>query len=94
MYYVYILWSKKSKIFYTGYTENLKKRLTEHNNGVSSSTKTHRPWMLVFYSAFNDKALAKNFENYLKSGSGKSFAYKRLVNVALKKDGDRRLGIP
>lgn len=35
MYYVYILWSSKSKIFYSGYTENLRNRIGEHNKGLS-----------------------------------------------------------
>ena len=86
MHYVYILWSSKSKNFYFGYTDDLKKRLDEHNKGLSKSTKPHRPWTLVFYSAFKNKKLAKDFERYLKSGSGKAFTYKRLVDVALKKD--------
>ena len=86
MYYVYILWSSKSKDFYFGYTEDLKKRLEEHNKGLSKVTKPYRPWSLVFYSAFQNKKLAKDFERYFKTGSGKAFAYKRLVDVALKKD--------
>ena len=87
MYYVYILWSKKSKNFYFGYTTDLKKRFEEHNEGLSPATKPFRPWKLVWYSAFSNKKLAKNFEKYLKTGSGKAFTYKRLVNSeALKKD--------
>lgn len=49
------------------------------------STKPHIPWRLVWYGAFETLQQAKDFERYLKSGSGKAFAYKRLVNVALKK---------
>jgi putative endonuclease len=86
MYYAYILWSSKSKIFYYGYTEDLQKRIKEHNNGISKSTSPHRPWKLLFYAGFKDKKLAKDFELYLKSASGKAFAYKRLVDIALKKD--------
>ena len=86
MYYVYILWSSKSKIFYSGYSENLRKRLEEHNKGLSKTTAPHRPWKIVFYATFESKKLAKDFELYLKTGSGKAFAYKRLVDVALKKD--------
>lgn len=87
MYYVYILYSSKSQNFYYGYTEDLKKRFKEHDDGLSKATAPFRPWILVYYSAFQIKKLAKDFEQYLKSGSGKAFAYKRLVNsVALKKD--------
>ena len=87
MYYVYILHSAKSKNFYVGYTTNLKSRLSSHNDGKVFSTKPYVPCVLVYYSAFENSKLAKDFEQYLKSGSGKAFMYKRLVNsVALKKD--------
>lgn len=86
MYYTYILRSSKSKLFYYGYTKDLKKRFEEHNKGLSFVTEPHRPWKLVFYAAFETMKQAKDFELYLKSGSGKAFAYKRLVNIALKKD--------
>ncbi len=86
MYYVYILKSSKSNILYFGYTTDLKKRFNQHNNGQSKFTKGHIPWKLVFYSAFPDEQKAKDFELYLKSGSGKAFTYKRLVNVVLAKD--------
>ena len=86
MYYVYILWSSKSKNFYYGYTEDLKKRIKQHNDGISFATKPYRPWKLVFYAAFDSMNLAKDFERYIKTGSGKAFAYKRLVPGALKKD--------
>lgn len=81
MYYVYILYSSESKKFYYGFTRNLRKRLVEHNEGLSKATKPFRPWKLVHYSAFEVESLAKDFEQYLKTGSGKAFAYKRLVSV-------------
>ena len=87
MFYVYILYSSKSKDFYYGYTANLKKRVEEHNKGLSKATKPYIPWRLVWYCAFENKRLAGDFERYIKSGSGKAFVYKRLVNsVVLKKD--------
>ncbi len=85
-YYVYILFSAKSRNFYYGYTDKLKERFVQHNSGLCKATKPEIPWRLVWYAVFEDKRRAKNFELYLKSGSGKAFAYKRLVNVALKKD--------
>ncbi|OGE00632.1 hypothetical protein A3J17_03085 [Candidatus Curtissbacteria bacterium RIFCSPLOWO2_02_FULL_40_11] len=94
MYYTYILRSSKSKIFYYGSTKDLKKRFSDHNNGLAKATKPYRPWKLVFYSAFETFKQAKDFEKYLKSGSGKAFAYKRLVNVALAKDVKGRISIP
>lgn len=90
MYYTYILRSSKSKIFYYGWTKDLRKRVREHNEGLSFATKPYVPWKLVFYAAFETEKQAKDFELYLKSGSGKAFAYKRLVNVALTKIPGRK----
>ena len=92
MYYVYILESSKSNILYYGYTEDLKKRMREHENGQSKFTKGNLPWKLVWYSAFSDKLKAKDFELYLKSRSGKAFTYNRLV--ALAKDAGEEKGAP
>lgn len=79
MYFVYILKSKKIGQLYVGYTPDLKRRLTRHNAGKVKSTKAYIPWVLVYYSAFENERLAKNFEHYLKTGSGRAFQYKRLV---------------
>ncbi|EKD85330.1 MAG: excinuclease ABC subunit C, partial [uncultured bacterium] len=79
MYYVYILKSSKSGILYYGYSLDLRKRLKEHNDGRSEFTRPHTPWQLVWYCAFPREKQAKDFELYLKSGSGKAFAKKRLV---------------
>jgi len=80
MYYTYILYSSKSKNFYFGYTENIRKRFEEHNVGLSKATVPYKPWQSVFYAAFDTMKKAKDFELYLKTGSGKAFAYKRLLN--------------
>lgn len=51
-YYVYILQSQKNNSLYIGYTSNLKKRLKEHNSGLSQATKPLAPYELIFYEAF------------------------------------------
>ena len=79
MFYTYILRSSKYDITYTGYTSDLKKRLQEHNNRESFASKPYAPFNLIFYAAFETEKLAKDFERYLKSGSGKAFINKRLV---------------
>ena len=86
MFYTYILLSSKFHKFYFGSTNNLKERLKLHNNDQVKSTKGGKPWELIWYGAFKTEKEARNFELYLKSGSGKTFAYKRLISVALKKD--------
>ncbi|OHA67164.1 MAG: excinuclease ABC subunit C [Candidatus Wildermuthbacteria bacterium RIFCSPHIGHO2_02_FULL_47_12] len=70
MFYVYILQSKKNSSLYIGYTNSLKQRFEEHNNGRSSATKPFRPYKLIFYEAFLSKQDAKFREEYLKSGWG------------------------
>ena len=79
MYYVYLLRSINSpEQTYRGYTEDLKTRLKDHNAGKSKHTAKYVPWELVSYHAFADKRKAQEFEHYLKTGSGKAFANKRL----------------
>ncbi|PIR43389.1 excinuclease ABC subunit C [candidate division WWE3 bacterium CG10_big_fil_rev_8_21_14_0_10_32_10] len=79
-YYVYILRSKRTpKETYIGFSENLKERIEEHNNGEVKSTKRYLPWKLESYIAFRNEYKALHFEKYLKVGSGKAFLNKRLL---------------
>jgi predicted GIY-YIG superfamily endonuclease len=79
MHYVYLLRSASSPDqVYTGYTEDLRQRLAEHNAGKSTHTQKHRPWTLETYLAFSDASKARDFERYLKTASGIAFARKRL----------------
>jgi predicted GIY-YIG superfamily endonuclease len=80
MYYVYLLRSINfPEQTYRGYAEDLKTRLKDHNAGKSTHTAKYAPWGLVSYHAFADKQKAREFEYYLKTGSGKAFANKRLL---------------
>jgi putative endonuclease len=78
VWYVYIIRSVSSpNQEYTGATANLKQRLLDHNTGKSTHTAKYRPWEVIWYSAFQDKYKALEFEKYLKSHSGRAFAKKR-----------------
>ena len=80
MYYVYIIKSINfPNQFYTGCTQDLDKRLSNHNSGTTSHTEKYRPWELVMYLAFSNKEKAVDFERYLKSHSGRAFKFKRLI---------------
>ena len=79
-YYVYILQSQKDQKFYTGYTNNLKRRLEEHNNAQVKSTKNRRPLKLVYYEFCLNKDDALHREKYLKSSWGKRYIKNRLKN--------------
>lgn len=80
MYYVYLIRSLHfSDQTYVGRTQDLKKRLSCHNFGGSSHTAKYKPWELVSFIGFKSEAAAIEFEKYLKSGSGRAFALKRLL---------------
>lgn len=49
MFYTYILESLKNGSQYVGYSSDLKKRLDEHNHGINISTKSHLPWVIIYY---------------------------------------------
>jgi len=66
MFYVYILKSTINKDLYIGYSEDLKRRLMEHNSGNVRATKPNRPWMLIYYEAYRDKRDASKREKHLK----------------------------
>jgi predicted GIY-YIG superfamily endonuclease len=79
MHYVYMLQSDGTAgQRYVGVTSDLRQRLRDHNSGKSAHTSKYRPWRLVTYVAFSERAKAEQFERYLKSGSGHAFARKRL----------------
>ena len=66
-FYVYALESLKDGNRYIGYTENLKGRLKEHNDGKSLSTEFRRPFKLIYFEGCLDKEDAKRREYYLKT---------------------------
>jgi putative endonuclease len=78
MFYTYALLSKKDSKFYIGYTNDLKKRLTQHNDGKSTATKNRRPFELVYYEACTNEKDALKREKYFKTGFGRRFLNNRL----------------
>ncbi len=78
MYYVYILRSSKDKKLYVGYTDDLKKRLTMHNEGKNFSTAPRRPFSLIYYEAYLNKEDAKEREKFFKTGWGRGYLKKVL----------------
>ena len=79
MNYVYILQSiTHPEQFYTGLCGDVAARLNSHNAGQSPHTSKYKPWRLLSYHYFDRPETAAAFERYLKSGSGRAFAGKRL----------------
>lgn len=76
--YVYVLLSEKDNDFYIGYTQNLEKRLKEHNAKKSFSTRPRLPLKLIYAEACLNEDDAKRRENYLKTSQGQRFLKLRL----------------
>ena len=67
MYYVYVLRNDEGR-FYVGQTDDLTRRLAEHNGGTAFSTRNRGPWHLVYYEELTTRASALKREHQLKSG--------------------------
>lgn len=92
MYYFYIIQSiKKPDAIYSGSTNNLKKRIGEHNQGNVVSTRRYLPWRIVYYEAYVSEADAREREQKLKRhGKGNDELKKRIkrsLSVSIKGEG-------
>ncbi|KKU29305.1 MAG: hypothetical protein UX80_C0004G0082 [Candidatus Amesbacteria bacterium GW2011_GWA2_47_11b] len=79
MYYVYLLRSKVSGKVYTGFTADLRRRLSQHLSGQVHTTSRMGEIELIYYEAFMSKIDAVRREKYLKTTMGK-----RMVKLALR----------
>ncbi len=71
MHTVYVLRSLKDDNLYIGCTSDMEERLRMHNNGAVQSTKSRRPFELIFQEEYSDKYAAFNKERYYKTAKGK-----------------------
>ena len=78
MYYVYILRSLKDNKYYTGYTNNLERRLQDHNRGKSESVRHGGPFELIHSEEYTTKIEAIQREIQIKKYKGGQ-ALKRLL---------------
>jgi len=77
MFYVYVL-QNRNKRWYTGSTNDLRKRFNEHNANKNRSTKNKGPFKVIYYEACINEQDARSREIYLKSGMGKRYLKNRL----------------
>lgn len=83
MYYLYVLKSLKDGNLYFGSTNNLRRRLLEHNSGKSQSTKGRRPFELRYYEAYFKEESARKREESLKK-DGRALAQLKIrINKSL-----------
>jgi len=78
IWYTYLLRSKLTKRWYTGCSDDLRKRFKQHNEGLSTYTKGRGPFNIIYYEACLNKNDAFARERYLKSGMGKRYLKNRL----------------
>ena len=76
MYYVYVLKSKQDDNLYYGSTNDLRRRLIEHNSGKVRSTKSRKPFELRYYEAYFNENDARGREYSLKK-DGRALAQLR-----------------
>jgi len=80
MWFVYIIKSTSKKYTYIGSTNNIERRLSEHNQGIVKSTKPFEPFKLSAYIAVQTESKARQLEKYFKTGSGKAVLNKRILS--------------
>jgi predicted GIY-YIG superfamily endonuclease len=79
MWFVYIFKSVNSEFIYIGSTNNLSRRLEEHNNLKVQSTRPYSPFEVEAYVAVKTETKARELEQYFKTGSGKAILKKRIL---------------
>lgn len=84
MFYVYILRSLKDRNLYTGSTNDLKRRLAEHNGGKVFSTKERVPFELIYYEAYKSEKDARHREHNLKLRARALNQLKKRLGYSLK----------
>ncbi|MBI4119987.1 MAG: GIY-YIG nuclease family protein [Parcubacteria group bacterium] len=82
MYFVYVLKSLKNGDVYVGSTDNVNKRLRQHNYGKVRSTKFYRPWKLLEYREFQTRSEAVRYERFLKTSQQKEMLKHKYGRVA------------
>jgi len=78
MYTVYALRSKKDNSLYVGLTNNIKRRIKQHNAGKESYTKHKRPYDFLYAEEFPTRIEARKREKFLKSGCGRELLKNKL----------------
>lgn len=84
MFYVYILKSKKDNNCYIGSTNNLERRINEHNSALVFSTKLRTPFELIYYEAYRSEVDARYREKNLKVRSRAYAQLKRRIKESVK----------
>jgi len=77
-YFVYVLKSKIKETTYVGFTNNIERRLIEHNCGKTKFTRNYKPWEIVYKEEITREDVAIKREKYFKSAAGRRLIRKIL----------------
>lgn len=91
MYFVYVLKSVQGDELYVGSTNNVERRLAEHNKGAEISTRRYMPWDLYYYEAYPTEKLARLREKRLKYNGNSIRELKKRLELF---PNDKKLGSP
>ncbi len=82
MFTVYVLENQNDKSWYIGQTDNLKRRIQEHNSGQGGRTTKLKKgvWKLIYAEAYLDHRDALGREKFLKGGSGRKYLKKQMAH--------------
>ncbi len=81
MHFVYVIQNMKGRELYFGRTDNLDKRLADHNQGRNFSTKDNRPWEYIYIEGYKSEKDAIKRELKLKNyGNARTYVKKRITN--------------
>ncbi|MDD5146420.1 MAG: GIY-YIG nuclease family protein [Candidatus Pacebacteria bacterium] len=71
MYFVYSIKSLNKRYTYIGITDNIERRVNQHNRGYNRTTKPYAPFELILSESYGSRKEARKREKYLKSGYGR-----------------------
>ena len=78
MFLTYVLESELFSKTYVGHTDDLNRRLKEHNNGKGLYSRRYKPWVIIYKESFNSLEESVKKEKYFKSAAGRRWIKKNL----------------
>jgi putative endonuclease len=72
-YYIYILYSSTLDKYYVGHTDDINRRLNEHNTSQTRYTQTGKPWILIYTETFETRAMAMKREREIKGKKSRKY---------------------
>ncbi len=80
MFYLYVLVNEEGALYF-GSTNDLKRRLHEHQTGQSRATKGHK-WSIRYYEAYRDESDARERERKIKLDGRVKAGLRRLLGIS------------